>query len=149
MAFLKNVKISLSSSSLNVGQMVLIKYDSSTLRLRKFSGALLKMVHLNLWVEFSFKCLAGSDLLFLSSWSFYRISALRTVYPISKLSNIFYQASWSSETCNQKLLSECLTVSYIKYTYSWKIAFLFVDDATWSSCLFDQNRRAKAKIKCQ
>ena len=64
MSFLKSVKMSLSSCSLSVGQMVLMKYASSTLRSRKFSGALLVMVHLNLWVEFHFKCLAGSDLLF-------------------------------------------------------------------------------------
>ena len=82
MPFLKGVKMSLSSCSLSVGQMVLMKYASSTLRLRKFSGGLLMMVHLNLWVGFSFKCLTGSDLLFLSSFSFHRISALQTVSPI-------------------------------------------------------------------
>ena len=80
--FLKSVKMSLSSCSLSVGQMVLIKYASNTLRLRKFSGALLMMVHVNLWVGFSFKCLPGSDLLFRPSCSFYRILALRTVSSI-------------------------------------------------------------------
>ena len=54
----------LASCSLSVRQMVLIKYASNTLRFPKFSGALLMMVHENLWVGFSFKCLAGSDLLF-------------------------------------------------------------------------------------
>ena len=37
MPFLKRVKMSLTSCSLSVGQMVLMKYASSTLRLRKFS----------------------------------------------------------------------------------------------------------------
>ena len=82
MPFLKSVKMSLSSCSLSVGQMVLIKDASNTLRLRKFSGALLMKIHVNLWAGFSFKCLAGSDLLFLSSPSFHRILALRTVFPI-------------------------------------------------------------------
>ena len=82
MPFLKSVKMSLSSFSLSVGQMVLIKYASNTVRLRKFSGVLLIMVHVNLWVEFSFKCLAGSDLLFLGSCSFHHILALRTISPI-------------------------------------------------------------------
>ena len=77
-----SVKMSVSSCSLSVEQMVLMKYASNTLRLRKFSGTMLMMVHVNLWVGFSFKCLAGSGLLFLSSWSFYRILALRTVSPI-------------------------------------------------------------------
>ena len=79
MSFLKSVKISLSSCSLCVGQMVLMKYAFNTLRLRKFSGALLMIVHVNLWVGFSFKCLAGSDLIFLCSCSFHRILALQTV----------------------------------------------------------------------
>ena len=39
--------MSLSSCSLSVGQIVLIKYASNTLRLRKFSVALLMMVHVN------------------------------------------------------------------------------------------------------
>ena len=82
MPLLKSVKMSLCSCSLSVGQMVLMKYASSTLRLRKFSGTLLMIVVLNLWVGFSFECLAGSDLLFLSSCSFHRISGLRTVSPI-------------------------------------------------------------------
>ena len=60
MPFLNKVKISLSSCSLSVGQMVLTKYGSNTLHLRKFSGALLMMVHVNLWVRFSFKCLVSS-----------------------------------------------------------------------------------------
>ena len=68
--------MSVSSCSLSVEQMILMKYASNTLRLQKFSGAMLVMVHVNLWVGFSFKCLAGSDLLFLSSCSFYRILAL-------------------------------------------------------------------------
>ena len=66
MSFLKSVKMSLCSFSLSVEQMVLMKYASNTLRLREFSGALLMMVHVNLLVKFSFKCLAGSDLLFLT-----------------------------------------------------------------------------------
>ena len=82
MPFLKSAKMSLSSCSLIVGQMVLVNYASSTLRLRKFSGTLLMMVHLNLWVGLSFDCLAGSYLLFFSLCSFHRISALRTVSPI-------------------------------------------------------------------
>ena len=61
--FLRSVKMALPSCSLSVGQMVLMKYASSTLHLQKFSGTLLMMVHRNLWVGFSFKCLAGSDLL--------------------------------------------------------------------------------------
>ena len=56
-----------------------MKYAFNTLRLRKFSGALLMIVHVNLWVGFSFKCLAGSDLIFLCSCSFHRILALQTV----------------------------------------------------------------------
>ena len=63
MPSLKSVKMSLSSCSLSAEQMVLMKYASSTLRLRKFSGVLLMMVRLNLWVGVCFKCLAGSDLL--------------------------------------------------------------------------------------
>ena len=63
--------MSLSSCSLSVGQMVLIKYASNTLRLRKFSGALLMMVHVNLWVGFSFKCLAGSDVIYHEKLRFY------------------------------------------------------------------------------
>ena len=82
MPFLKSVKMSLSSCSLSVGQMVLIKYASNTLCLRKFSGVLLMMVHVNLWVGFSLKCFAGSGLLFLSSCSFHCILALRTVSQI-------------------------------------------------------------------
>ena len=50
MPFLKNVIMSLSSCSLSAGQMVLIKPASSTLRLRKFSGTLVMIAHLNLWV---------------------------------------------------------------------------------------------------
>ena len=46
--------------------MFLMKYASNTLRLRKFSEALLIMVHVNVWVGFPFKCLGDSDLLFLS-----------------------------------------------------------------------------------
>ena len=64
MPFLKSVKMSVSSCSLSVGQMVLMKYASSTLRLRTFSGVLLMMVYLNLWVGFCFKCLAGSNFSF-------------------------------------------------------------------------------------
>ena len=40
------------------------------------------MVHVNLWVEFSFKCLAGLDLRFLSLCLFHRILALQTISPI-------------------------------------------------------------------
>ena len=47
MSFLKSVKMSLSSCSLSVEQMVLMKHASNTLRLRKFSGALLMMVYVN------------------------------------------------------------------------------------------------------
>ena len=46
--------------------MVLIKCTSNTLLLRMFTGALLMIVHVNLWISFSFKYLTGSDLLFLS-----------------------------------------------------------------------------------
>ena len=52
--------MTLSSCSLSVGEMVLTKYTSNALHLRKFSGAFLMMVHINLWVMFSFKCLVGS-----------------------------------------------------------------------------------------
>ena len=48
MPFLKSVKMSLSTCSLTVGQMILRKYAFNTLRLRKFLGALLMMVHVNL-----------------------------------------------------------------------------------------------------
>ena len=74
--------MSLSSSSLSVGQMVFIKHASNTLCLRKFSGALLIMFHVNLWVGFSFKLLAGSDLLFLSSCSFHQtdFTATKMIY---------------------------------------------------------------------
>ena len=82
MLFLKSVKVSLPNCSLSVVQMVLIKYASNSLCLQKFSGTSLIMVHVNIWVEFSFKCSAGSDMLFLSSCLFYRILALRTVSPI-------------------------------------------------------------------
>ena len=82
MPFLKSVKISLSSCSLSVREMVLMKYVFNTQHLRKFSGPLLMIVHVNLWVGFSFKCLAGSDLLLLCSCSFHRILALQTVSPI-------------------------------------------------------------------
>lgn len=58
--------MSFSNCLLSVGQMVLIKCTSNTLLLRMFTGALLMIVHVNLWVSFSFKCLTGSDLLFLS-----------------------------------------------------------------------------------
>ena len=71
--------MSFTSFSLSVRQMVLMKYVSSTLRLRKFSGALLMTVRVNVWVGFSFKCLARSDLLFLFSCSFHRILTLSTV----------------------------------------------------------------------
>ena len=74
--------MSLSCCSLSVEQMVLIKCAFNTLRLRKFSGYLLMMLHLKLLVGFSFKLLADLVLLFLSSCSFYRILALRTVSPI-------------------------------------------------------------------
>ena len=81
MPFLKSVKISLSSCSLCLGEIVLMKYASSTVRSQKFSGAFLMMVHVNLWVEFFFKCLAGTDFLFLSV-SFHRILALPTASSI-------------------------------------------------------------------
>ena len=41
MPFLKSVKMPLSSCSLSLGQVVLLKYASNTLHLRKFSRALL------------------------------------------------------------------------------------------------------------
>ena len=82
MLFLESVEMSFSSCSLSVGQIVLMKSVSNTLRLRKFLGALLMMVLVNLWVRFSFKCSAASDFLFLSSCSFHRILGLGTASPI-------------------------------------------------------------------
>ena len=55
MKFLKSAKMSLSSCSLSVGQMVLIRIASNALCLSKFSGALLMTIHVNLLAEFSFK----------------------------------------------------------------------------------------------
>ena len=72
----------LSICSSNVGQMVLLKYASNTLRLRKISGASVMMVLVDLLLGFSFKYLAGSDLPFLSWCSFHGTLALRTVSSI-------------------------------------------------------------------
>ena len=69
--FLKSVKMSLSNCLLSVGRMVLIKYSSNTLRLRKFSGALVMMVHVNLWVGSFFKCLAGFVKTFISKLNYF------------------------------------------------------------------------------
>ena len=79
MPFLKSLEMSLSSSLWSVELMVFIKYASNTLCLQKFSRTILILFHVNLWFGFSFKLLAGSDLLFLSSCSFHRILPFQTV----------------------------------------------------------------------
>ena len=81
MLFVKSVKSSFFSCSLSVGQMISVKYGCNTLPLQKFSEALLTIVHVSLWVVFTFKCLVDSDVLFLSSGSFHLVFALRTVSP--------------------------------------------------------------------
>ena len=53
------------------------------------------MVHLNLWVGFFSKCLAGSDLLLLSARSMHRIVASWTVSPIQFWEN----GRWIANAC--------------------------------------------------
>ena len=109
MPFLKIVEMSLSSCSLSVGQMVLIKYASNTLRF-KFSGALLMMVDVDLLVGFFFKCLAGSNFLFLSFVHFIVFYHYKLVLQCNFVHRNNLYGKWHNYNDQPYLLMEIVTV---------------------------------------
>ena len=80
MPVLKGVKMPLSSCSLSVGQMFLRMYVSNTLT--KGLKGLADNSPCKFRVGFSYKCSAGSELLFFYSCLFHRVLVLQTVSPI-------------------------------------------------------------------